>query len=408
MSTLSPTAFERPAASESTADTKAAERRVLVAARWPVGGIRTHVLYNYPDACAAGYRFTFVGPADDTFETFASGLRGLPGCEFIGAAVRGSQCRLMGTVRQQLRTGRFAFLHSHGLTAAVQAAAASLGIRVPHVATVHDPLRPSQFRGLSGWLKRRTMARLLRRLNVIVCPGQDVRTNLLDYLPSLDHDRLVVIPNGIDVERFAPSYTWNDDLRDRLGLEPGVALLGFLGRFMEQKGFLPLLGALQRLLHEGPPRPFHLLAVGSGDFEREYRAEVKRRGLLDHVSMTGFVMDIRPLLRQLDILTVPSLWEASPLLPMEAMSAGVPVLGTDCIGLREVLRDTPSRVVRAGNEEDLCRGLREALANPWSESARDFAPIARARFDNRPSARALVELFGKLAAPVTAAPRRAA
>jgi glycosyltransferase involved in cell wall biosynthesis len=110
-------------------------------------------------------------------------------------------------------------------------------------------------------------------------------------------------------------------------------------------------------------------------------------------------MDVRPLLRQLDLLAVPSLWEASPLLPMEAMTAGVPVLGTDCIGLREVLRDTPSRVVRAGDEEELARGLRAALANPWTELARDFAPFARARFDNRPSARMLVDLLGKLATP---------
>jgi glycosyltransferase involved in cell wall biosynthesis len=166
---------------------------------------------------------------------------------------------------------------------------------------------------------------------------------------------------------------------------------------MEQKGFLPLLGAIERLVREGPPRPFHLVAVGSGDFEREYRAEVEHRGLAGRVSMLGFVMDAGPVLRQLDLLAVPSLWEALPLLPMEAMAAGVPVLGTDCIGLREVLRDTPARVVRAGDEEALCRGLRDALAEPRTEAARVFAEEARERFDNRPSARRLVELFGRLA-----------
>ena len=60
MSRLSPTAFERPGVAAAAAGT----RRVLVVVRWPVGGIRTHVLYNYPGACGVGYRFTFVGPAD--------------------------------------------------------------------------------------------------------------------------------------------------------------------------------------------------------------------------------------------------------------------------------------------------------------------------------------------------------
>jgi glycosyltransferase involved in cell wall biosynthesis len=370
---------------------------VLAVVRWPVGGIRTHVLYNYPDAAADGYRFTFVGPADATFDTFAAGLEGLPGCEFVGTPVSGDRCHMTGTVRRLLRSGRFALMHSHGLTAGMQAGAANLGVGVPHVATVHDPLRPEQFLGFRGRIKRGLMGRLLRRLDAIVCVGHDIRANLQQFLPALRRDRLVVIPNGIDTDRFSDDSPVSGDLRRQLGLAADVTVVGFLGRFMVQKGFLPLLGALERLVREGPPRPFRLVAVGSGDFEREYRAEVERRGLGEHVSMLGFVMDVRPLLRQLDLLAVPSLWEASPLLPMEAMSAGVPVLGTDCIGLREVLRDTPSRVVRAGDVDQLYRGLRDALARPRTEAARAFAPAARVRFDNRPSARLLGDLFGELA-----------
>jgi glycosyltransferase involved in cell wall biosynthesis len=401
MSTLPPLVLEQAGASGPDAGSRGDERRVLTVVRWPVGGIRTHLVYNYPTAAAAGYRFTFVGPADKTFDTFAAGLRGLPDCEFVGVPVRGANCRMAGAVRQQLRTRRFALVHSHGLTAAMQAATANIGLGVPHATTVHDVLRPEQFRGIRGWFKRRAMERLLRPLNAVVCVGRDVRANLLEYLPRLPAERLVVIPNGIDTARFASYDTSPQDLADRLGLEPGVTLIGFLGRFMEQKGFLPLLAALEKLLRQGPPRPFHLLAVGSGDFEREYRSEIRRRGLLDHVTMTGFVMDIRPVLRQLDLLVVPSLWEASPLLPMEAMSAGVPVLGTDCIGLREVLRDTPSRTVRTRDVDDLYHGLHAALARPWTDAARAFAPAARVRFDNRPSAKLLLDLFAALTSRVT-------
>ena len=396
MSTLPQPALERPAAAARRRSSGCEHRRVLTVVRWPVGGIRTHVLYNYPDAVADGYRFTFVGPADDTFDTFAAGLEGLEGCEFVGAPVRGARCRMRRTVRRLLRSGRFALMHSHGLTAAMQAAAANFGLGLPHVATVHDPLRPDQFPGLTGRIKRWMMGRLLRRLDAAVCVGHDIRANLREYLPALQRQRLVIIPNGIDTERFSGEGPAPDDLRQLLNLEPGTTLFGFLGRFMVQKGFLPLLGALERLVREGSPRRFHLVAVGSGDFEREYRGEIERRGLRDHVSMLGFVMDVRPVLRQLDLLVVPSLWEASPLLPMEAMAAGVPVLGTDCIGLREVLHDTPSRIVPAGDEARLHHGLRDSLEKPRMESAKAFAGLARVRFDNRPSARRLVELFDEL------------
>ncbi|MGH9677333.1 MAG: glycosyltransferase, partial [Candidatus Acidiferrum sp.] len=136
-------------------------RRVLAVVRWPVGGIRTHVLYNYFDAAAAGYRFTFVLPGDHSFETFAHSLRDMPDCEFAAAPARGNSCHLAPTVRRMLRTHNFDLIHSHGLTAASHAAIANIGISVPHITTVHDPLRPEQFQGLHGHIKRWTMGRVL-------------------------------------------------------------------------------------------------------------------------------------------------------------------------------------------------------------------------------------------------------
>jgi glycosyltransferase involved in cell wall biosynthesis len=88
---------------------------------------------------------------------------------------------------------------------------------------------------------------------------------------------------------------------------------------------------------------------------------------------------------------------------MEAMAAGVPVLGTDCIGLREVLRGTPSRTVPAGDPAALCRGLEEAIADPWTAAARDFAALARDRFDNTRAARRLIELYDEARRPARAA-----
>src|SRR5262249_29876037 len=99
---------------------------------------------------------------------------------------------------------------------------------------------------------------------------------------------------------------------------------------------------------------------------------------------------------QLDLVAVPSLWEASSLVSMEAMAAGVPVLGSDCPGLREVLRDTPSHTVQAGDAGALAAGMLRALRHPWTEKARDFAATACARFDNERSAQRLIGLYDHL------------
>ena len=364
--------------------------------RWPVGGIRTYIRYNYPALREAGWRFTFVGPKDDSFRAFAHELRGWDGVEFVAAPVHGKRCRLSGLARGQLSSGRFDLMHSHGLTAAAQAVWSNRGIGVPHIATAHDVFRPAQTAGVRGWAKLWLLGRMLRRLDVLIACGEDVRGNLLEYLPAIETAgcRLVTIRNGVDTRHFASDGDPSSrNLRDRLGVGDDVRLLGFLGRFMEQKGILPLLEALQRMLAKGTAGPFRLVAVGSGDFEREYRDEVDRRGLDRVVSFLGLVSDAGKILRQLDMLLMPSLWEACPLLPMEAMAAGIPVLGSDCIGLREVLRDTPAEMVSAGDAEAWCEALERNVAMPRTDAARAFAAEAQGRFDVARAAEQLRRVF---------------
>src|SRR5262249_45349995 len=158
-----------------------------------------------PTAAARGYRFTFVGPADSTFEKFAESLAKLPDAEHIGVPVRGSRCRLWPTLRRQLRSDRFDLLHTHGLTAAAHGVIANLGLGVPHLATVHDAFRPDQFAGLRGRVRRWLLAKLLSCVGTFILPGEDVHANLLEYLPELGRGpcRLTVIPNGIDAGHYA-------------------------------------------------------------------------------------------------------------------------------------------------------------------------------------------------------------
>src|SRR5262249_49928204 len=128
--------------------------RVLVVMRWPLGGIRTHILYNAPLAQEHGYRFTFVGPDDANFDTFAVTFSDLPDVEFVRVPARGKWCPLWRTVRRELRTGRYDLLHSHGMIAAVQCVVGGLGTRIPQVTTLHDVFRPCHFARWRGRVKR--------------------------------------------------------------------------------------------------------------------------------------------------------------------------------------------------------------------------------------------------------------
>ncbi len=377
-----------------------ARRRALVVARWPVGGIRTHLGYNYPFLVEAGYRCTFVGPASGALDVLRDGLAG-PEPGLVAVPVRGKRCGLWRAARRLLRSGDFDLVHSHGLTAAAHVTLANLGLGVPHVVTLHEPLRAEQFPGPVGALKRWLLARALARAGAVITVSDDARANLLEHFVALRRrpERLHTLPNGVDAARYGERDTLaacptGDDLRRRLGLSEITTLVGFLGRLMPEKGLPVLLDAVEKLGPDCPP--FHVACFGSSDYRAEYQRAVERRGLAGRVSLLDFVPDVRPVLRQLDLVVVPSLWEASSLVSMEAMASGVPVLGSDCPGLREVLRGTPSRTVRAGDAGALAEGLREALAGLWTEEARAFAPVARERFDNARSARRLAAIYDEL------------
>jgi hypothetical protein len=95
-------------------------------------------------------------------------------------------------------------LHSHGITAAVHSALANLGIGVPHLVTLHKPLRPNQFPGWFGCLKHWMLKRALQQADAIVTAGDDARANLLQHVPSLRDraHRLFTIAGDIKAERL--------------------------------------------------------------------------------------------------------------------------------------------------------------------------------------------------------------
>jgi hypothetical protein len=179
--------------------------RILLVARWPVGGIRAHLLAHYSALCAAGFRFTFVGPAGESLERLRDDFSGIEELGFVAAPIEDRRCRLWPTVRALLRDGRFGLLHSHGTTASVHAALANLGIGVPHLVTLYKPLRPNQFPGWAGCLKQWMLKRALQQADAIVSSSDEVRASLLEHVPSLSDraHRLLTIANDIKAERLS-------------------------------------------------------------------------------------------------------------------------------------------------------------------------------------------------------------
>lgn len=384
-------------AGEDTRAPPASGRRIslVLAIRWPVGGIRTYLKYTYRFLDPSEFDVTLVAP--DLAETaqVASDLGQFRPQVVLTAPRPGVPGFAAAIARQIARQRRPRVVHSQGLTAGVAAVPGARLFSTRHICTVHDVFLASQFRGVRGRARLAGLRLAAAGVDVLQAVGQDACRNLQEFLGASKN--LAVIPNGIDlslVDRSADARS----LRQQLACGDDCFLIGFFGRFMSQKGFRHLALAVRSLAARSdlPCSPL-VVAVGGGGFIQEEQEWLRAAGIIRYFHFLPFEANVVPTMRAMDVVAVPSLWEACPLLPMEAMVAGVPLVGTSCVGLREVLHGSPAVVVPPGDPDALAAALFATMVNKPSAAAQAYAGTARSRFDAAVTARLLAEQLRRLA-----------
>jgi glycosyltransferase involved in cell wall biosynthesis len=106
-----------------------------------------------------------------------------------------------------------------------------------------------------------------------------------------------------------------------------------------------------------------------------------------------FQQDVKAIYHDVDVVVMPSIWEASGLLAMEAMCSGTPLIASDCIGLRETVADTPAIVFPSQNVVALAEAIKVARDSDLKECFRKFMHRAQERYDVRKTALAVERLF---------------
>jgi glycosyltransferase involved in cell wall biosynthesis len=100
-------------------------------------------------------------------------------------------------------------------------------------------------------------------------------------------------------------------------------------------------------------------------------------------------------LRGVDLVVMPSRWEACPLLPMEVLSCGVPIIGTNCVGLREVLAGTPAKIIPVGDSSALAAAIKVQLSE-GVDAFTAYQPAAIKRFNASAHASQLKNLYTQI------------
>jgi len=178
----------------------------------------------------------------------------------------------------------------------------------------------------------------------------------------------VVQRNTFNESRDQPDINWYKD---------DIPLILSAGRHVEQKDFSTLIKSFNNLLEY---RDARLVILGEGEKSKEYERLAENLGLSNKVCLPGYVDDPYSHMEHADVFVLSSRWEGHPLVLIEAMACGTPVVSTDCPhGPAEVLDDgTYGQLVPVGDESKLAEGIRQTLNSPidskkLEERSHDFS-----------------------------------
>ncbi len=227
------------------------------------------------------------------------------------------------------RHRRVAIVHAYLYDASIASRLAGRWAKVPVVLT--STRAPPDYLPRSAWWLDRLTARWCQRIIAVSKDTADVITRV----EGITRQKIVVIPNGVDLHRFAPR-----DLREartHWGIEEGMFVVASIGRLSHEKGHRYLLQALAAARSAIPS--IVCLIAGDGPLRYTIETHVRTLGLEGVCRFLGDVPAVETVLAAADVAVLPSVFEGMPNVVLEAMAMGCPVIATAVGGSSELVRD---------------------------------------------------------------------
>jgi glycosyltransferase involved in cell wall biosynthesis len=272
-----------------------------------------------------------------------------------------SDLLVIAKLRRYLRTcGPFDLVHCHSTKAGLIGRAGLIGLSVKRLYTPHgflsmDPATGPVTAGIASRLEK-VLAKLAA--GVAVVSREEYAHAVAIGIP---HGRLCLIPNGVvpapidnlENQRFSSRRDW--------GLEEGEVCIGFVGRLTPVKApevMLNSFAAFRRRCRA----PARLVMIGDGPLSAALRRQAANLNLEGNVLWLG-ARDARPLMPGFDIFALTSKSEGHPLVVLEAMTRGLPIVATRVGGIADTVRSGVNGFIGPVGDEDSIANALQKLAD---------------------------------------------
>lgn len=219
----------------------------------------------------------------------------------------------------------------------------------------------SSVRGVWEWMNplQKFLDKITSPLSNVIYSCSKAVTEFLVRDVGIKRENIITIPNGIDVKSFSVKVNRKKKLEE-LGIDSNCKIVGTVSRLYEPtKGIKILLEAFNIVQSKINSQ---LLVVGSGKDEKKLKQMALK--LKINVLFLGERNNVAEILPIMDIFVLPSLSEGSPVVILEAMASGLPVVATDVGGSREVVLDGKTGyIVKSGNPIKLAEKIKDFLDN---------------------------------------------
>ena len=187
------------------------------------------------------------------------------------------------------------------------------------------------------YIRRIFLART-RKIVVVSRQMQKIATEVWKFSP----EKVLYLPNGVDLQKYANQA--EKKLPLELSAGAGSLLIGTVARLRQEKNIPRFLRVFRAAAQNVNAK---LVIVGSGEMYESILRNIQELNLTEKVIMTGYINDPSAIVKALDILAISSDTEQMPISVLEAMAAGIPVVGTDVGDIKEM--------IAPNNVEFLCR-----------------------------------------------------